>query len=499
MASASGVVVAVVYFIGVLLFVPFMGVFELNTDEGINLQKARLVRAGYSLYTQVWSDQPPVLTWLLAGTQWVFGEPVVAGRVLVLVFSCLLLCALYGIVRCSVGIGAALLSAAALAMSQAYLTLSVSVMVGLPALALAMTAVWLVRIYGRSAQRRYLLASAVFMALSVMTKMFTIFLAPLLLLEIARLTRRRTARRETQARGSWRVAAVCWAGVFAAVVLAIWFGSAISYEQLVDTHFAARDIEAWREYDGSTVVPEILMQNWVLICLAVIGISMAIARRMWDAAFPLCWLIAGLIILLLHRPVWPHQCTLLTIPLAWLAGYSVLILAGLNAMRLSRRFIMILGAAGLIALGLIGVYVVPKLSRYGEGYQKDRRAEIVELVRGDRGENPWIITDDGMIAVRAGLLTPPQATVLSAKRRRSDPNFDQSIIRAMEQYQPGHILLRHDLYSPELIAYIEQRYVRMTEYRARLYYVLAAADQRDGPTLRGDDAPGDASSETQRR
>ena len=487
---ASGAAVASAYFLGVLLLLPLIHAFELNTDEGINLQKARLVNAGYALYTEVWSDQPPLLTWMLAGTQRVSGGSVVAGRVLVLAMCGVLIGALFGVVRRSVGVWAAIVSAAALAMSQGFLTLSVSVMVGLPALAFAMVAVWLVRLYGQKKRGWMLAASGVCMALSMMTKMFTGFLVPLLLLEVVRLTVQRNGSAETGRRApAWWTACLLWAGCFTAVMLAIWFGSGLNYGQLVGTHVAAQDVEALEKYDGSSVVPEVLMQNWVIIGFAVVGVVFAIVGRRWDAALPGGWLGIALVILLNHQPVWPHHGALLTIPLAWLAGYSVLTFAGLGSVRLSRRAAVGIGAAGVAVVIPAMIYVLPKLASYGEGYDDDRRIEVVETVRERGRRNPWIITDDSMIAVRAGLLTPPQATVLSNKRRRSDPAFDQTVISAIEAYEPGQIMLRHDVYSPVLIAFIERRYERVTDFGARLYYVLPGTDQPDYPTPGQGDAP----------
>ena len=50
----------------VILFYPFRFAFELDADEGVNLMKSLLVNQGAELYTDVWSDQPPVLTYLIA-------------------------------------------------------------------------------------------------------------------------------------------------------------------------------------------------------------------------------------------------------------------------------------------------------------------------------------------------------------------------------------------------------------------------------------------------
>jgi hypothetical protein len=78
-------------FFGVMLVVfPFRATFEMDLDEGVNLMKGMLVVRGYPLYSQIWSDQPPLFTQLLAILFRLVGFEVNAA-VLVLVLSAILL------------------------------------------------------------------------------------------------------------------------------------------------------------------------------------------------------------------------------------------------------------------------------------------------------------------------------------------------------------------------------------------------------------------------
>lgn len=58
----------------VLLKTPFLREFQFDNDEGINLMKALLFERGFSLYDEIWSDQPPVFTVLLAWWFKIFGD-----------------------------------------------------------------------------------------------------------------------------------------------------------------------------------------------------------------------------------------------------------------------------------------------------------------------------------------------------------------------------------------------------------------------------------------
>ena len=117
------------------------GSYSLQVDEGLNLEKAALVDNGYRLYNDIWSDQPPLLTYALAFVHHAFPFSVAAARVTILIFSILLATSLFRVVLRFEGSLAAWSSVLFLISSELFLKLSVSVMIGLPAVALAMLAV----------------------------------------------------------------------------------------------------------------------------------------------------------------------------------------------------------------------------------------------------------------------------------------------------------------------------------------------------------------------
>ncbi len=55
-----------VYFLFLLRWYPYWNSYWIYSDEGFNLMKALLVNRGYTLYSQIWSDQPRLFTHLLA-------------------------------------------------------------------------------------------------------------------------------------------------------------------------------------------------------------------------------------------------------------------------------------------------------------------------------------------------------------------------------------------------------------------------------------------------
>ena len=170
--------------LGMLLFFPFRFRFEFDFDEGVNLIKAMLSMQGYELYSDVWSDQPPVLTALLASVFRVLGLNVNAGRLLILGFSTLALISAMDYLQRKWGILQAILGMILIITLPFYTKLSVSIMIGLPSIALAMLAFIGLSRWHEDNRNRWLILSAVFLALSVMIKIWTVILAPVFFLGI---------------------------------------------------------------------------------------------------------------------------------------------------------------------------------------------------------------------------------------------------------------------------------------------------------------------------
>jgi len=117
--------------------VPLGTALQFGPDEGFELMKAFLVSRGHALYTQVWNDQPPLHTELVALLFRVFGPSAYAGRLLTIMFAMVIVGSLYQVVRQRSGREAGLLAVLLLVSSSSFLQLSVSVMLELPAISLS--------------------------------------------------------------------------------------------------------------------------------------------------------------------------------------------------------------------------------------------------------------------------------------------------------------------------------------------------------------------------
>ena len=303
----------------VILFYPFRFAFELDADEGVNLMKSLLVNQGADLYTDVWSDQPPLLTYLIAVLFQIVGVNLTAVRLMILLFSCALFWAAVQYLRAFWGTPHAIVGGLVLILLPSYLRLSVSVMVGLPAIALAMLSFLAMSYWHKDRRKLWLVLSGLALALSVMTKLFTGLLAPLFIAGL--IAQEWRGFRRT---GSWRdflTPGVLWTCGFGITSLLIGLISIYpdGPSQLTVTHWSAQSTE----FRDPTTIAEYLSESLPAIFLAVIGSVYVIQQGRLTGLYLMAWALAGFLLLSQYSPVWYHHQLLVTIPVAILAGVAV--------------------------------------------------------------------------------------------------------------------------------------------------------------------------------
>jgi len=465
-----------------LIFFPFRQRFEFDLDEGLNAMKALLVARGYPLYTQVWSDQPPLLTYLLAACFRVFGASVDAGRILVLLFSTLLLAAVVHYLRMTWGLWHALAGGLFIILLPFYTSLSVAIMVGLPSIAFACLSLLALAAWQQYRQERWLVVSALLLGISVLIKLFTGFLAPifalgLLLEERARLVDAHSWRRVLRP-------ALLWSLIFGAVTAGaglLLVGPA-DLSQLITTHLAARQGAAFISLTEDQPISWYLRDAWPFLLLGGLGCVFAALERRWTSFYLLAWAGVAYLLLSFHAPVWYHHQFLITIPAAILAaiaaGEGIRVIP--HVLR-SRAFLS--GRTLLAALALVGFIAVlgarARLTYYSfampaslippeaptGGHETDFLAAMARYTTNTH----WVITDMPMYAFRVGLLVPPPLAAITDKRLSSGEITEEQIIQVIEKYQPEQVLLgRFDL--PTVEAYLKKDYRRIYRWgRRRLY------------------------------
>lgn len=463
--------IVLVFLAVVFLFYPDRVAFEFSTDEGINLMKAALVNDGYALYDQIWSDQPPLLTYLLSAVQALFPFKVGAGRGLVLAFSVLLLLSAYHFVELAWGRKQALAAVVLIFLSPLYLVLSNAVMVGLPAIAFAMLSLFLLGKWHRERRWLWLALSALVMGLSVLIKLFTGFLAPIFALGLLAYEYQRTVGKR------WLqilAPAVIWGGIFSLITLGsllILVGSG-NLAQLVEPHLSATRVALFQD-DFLFDINWHLKQAWPFVGLALVGGLLVVQSRRWLMLYPVAWALSAYLLLTRHTPVWDHQQLLVTIPAVLIGGVAVhqaaAVLLGIVRTTFDASRSGLLKAATVIALfTLVFTFRVP------DPFKHLSLAPSVEIEEEDLGlgnvkerfltkmikyapETNWVVTDLPMYAFRARLLVPPELAVFSSKRLETGNLTEAEIIAVIRKYQPEQVMLGRFQY-PLVERYVAQGY-----------------------------------------
>jgi 4-amino-4-deoxy-L-arabinose transferase-like glycosyltransferase len=463
--QAIPVILAGLFVALVLLFYPFRFVFELDPDEGIQLMKAMLHASGLTLYGQIYSDQPPLFTILLSGLIRLFGAKVLPARLAVLGFSTVLLVAAGEQVRRTWGWAHAATAVAFLALIPAYLQLSASVMVGLPAISVAVLSLLCLTIWHAHGRTAWLILAAALLAASVMIKLFTVVLAPAVFAGVLLIP-----HGAARARLRWADAGL-WSLVFAGVlaVLALLGVGPAHLGQLVETHLGAQGIAY---FAGETLVRH-TRDLWPLFGLAVIGVGMCVTRRVWTSLYFGAWLVLAGVLLALNTPVWYHQQLLVAVPGAVLAGIGLAEAIQLALRRGERRRGAIL--LGLVAIGLAALYLAWAVPRFVSKLHPDmpnlvpgaaltaREYDLLTLVDYFDPDGQLLITDRPMFSFRSRRELPPELANLSQKVLRGGVVTEAQIIEMIENRAAPVVLLgRFDL--PEVQAYLKQHYDQVYGY-----------------------------------
>ncbi|WP_457935402.1 pectate lyase [Mesorhizobium sp. 10J20-29] len=446
----------------VCLLGPWWSVYEFNSDEGLNLQKGLLVAQGYSLYSEIWSDQPPVLTYVLAAVQSLFPFSVTAARATILAFGALMAASLFRTVARFEGLAAGWIAVLLLACSSLYLELSVAVLIGLPAVALAMLSVDLATSATGNARAYRAAGSGVVFGLAVLTKMFALMIFPALLAGLWLAARNGAAhdRRAGITLTGWFLLA--FVATAMAILLAI---AGFAFDQLIGTHLAARSAPVFDRFGGFAKVIEILSEgSSVAFYFTVLFGIAAFCRRPGSMLLvPLLWLVAGLLMLGFHRPLWQHHLLILVPPLCWLGGVgfkSLFVPAerlGIanrvaehrnRRVRLAGRLLILALAPGLTILAYHSLKDARRTLNKAPSFDEELARTTLALLGDQSG---YLITDKPIDAFRSGKAVPPNLAVWSAKRVITGSIGEDEIVLEVKARPTSQVMLRRHAHGDGLL------------------------------------------------
>lgn len=464
-------IIPVGFFALVYAWLP-LDVFQFDPDEGIQLIKADLYAKGFDLYGELWNDQPPLFTVILSGWLAIFGKSVLAGRLLVLSFATLLVWAFTQSVRLTVGPFPAIASLLWLLISSYFLRLSASVMIGIPALALAMLSIYALLRYFNTMQAIWIPVSGGLLALSLEIKVFTVFLIPILLLY--GLCYRPKSLSSSSLTSQKITVLLGWMGAFIAVLgITLFVLPFPDLEQTFQSHFSDQLQQVYDRQDSLDLLFKPFGLDYDFLLWGLLGIGAIIRSEQRFYNIPLLWLITALILLLNHQPIWYHHHLLLSIPLAWLGAYGIQFAYDffqqenwrINwSSRWPQRTIL----GGLITIfAFLSIKLIPvKIAEIqtdmdGVIARSSGYFEALQQVIAQSDSTQWLFTDLPIYGFYADLNIPPELAVLSRKRLGSDNLTAEQLRQLLQQYQPHQVVLgRIQAVQEALNADLVQGYVK---------------------------------------
>jgi hypothetical protein len=471
------------FFAVMFLYHPFREVFQFDVDEGYGGMKALLLARGYPLYTEIWSDQPPLFTYVLAVCIRFFGTDINAARTLVLLFSTALVAIAAHLLRTTWGSWHALAGVVFIFLLPYYTTLSVSVMVAVPIMTFAMFSLLALQAWHNRRQDRWLILSAVALSLAVLTKLFIAFLAPVFVLGI--LLEEWTREGKAHPWPKILRPVLVWGFTFGLIIFVagVTLIGPTGINQLLGVPLTAATNKAYLNLVDSMPITYYLEDSWSILILAIIGSHFVALEHRRISYYLLAWAVSAFIMLFFYAPVWYHHQLLITVPAAMLAGISV----G-EALRSlpqiirtrpipNRKAILTFSAvAGLIFTLIVRLpLTLPDFDRPPVFITKAAHAPwtgqmFLTKMTNHAPQTQWVVTTLTMYAFRTGLSVPPVLAVPSFKRIATGGITEKQIIAIVDEYKPEQVLIRDDQ-LPLLEEHLKAGYRVLLEDRMMVLYL----------------------------
>ncbi|MEM8722864.1 MAG: glycosyltransferase family 39 protein [Cyanobacteria bacterium P01_G01_bin.39] len=486
------IVLPLIFFIGGLSIINWYGCFEFDPDEGINLIKAFLLNSDYQLYQDIWNDQPPLLTYLLSWWFKLFEANVDLARILILLCSTILLWQTWLILYLLGGVLHAYIGCLFLLIAPNYWKLSVSVMVGLPCITLALGALLSIILWHKTYKRRWLIVSALLLSLSVLTKLFTFFIAPIILGGI--ICDHLKQLKKTSWYHKLQLPAL-WLIIFSgsSLLILILLVGIDNIDLLVNNHTSARTIEAFQDMAlGRSIKNDYRL---FLIGFTIWGSIIACKRQQWQILYFAAWSSIAYWLLINHRPIWYHQVLLLQVPAIIMVGYALgniittAVHSGRTYFRFNFRIILTFFTTVVFYCAILLIGEQTKTTSKEINYlSKACNSDIISTshdqqfltaIEQSSQHSDWLVTDSPIFAFRAGMPVPPQTAVLSRKQLETGNITEEQLIEIIKQYQPHQILFKRFEWS-SVVDFLQQDYrLQRQQDNFRLYVKAEAANNNN--------------------
>jgi hypothetical protein len=436
-------------------------------DEAGYIAVPWMVKAGHSLYTEVYSPSPPFFTLSIVAAFKIWGNSIEIARAVIVAYSALGLLAAALLAREVSGRVAGLAAVLLLFFSPEYFRLSRVTMSEVPAVSLALTSLLASLVYWRRGRKGWLILSGLTLAASLLVKLVTLFALPLPILAVVLrhfYPLSPGAGRSMAERVKWMALdSAVWAASFCLPILLclLIYDPRAMYEQAVALHWQGRE---FHPVDYGRRGPRILGYLWQdrgLLMLALGGSLSCWLRRSRQALPVVAWFLLGTVMMVNQAPLTAHHMLPMVPPLAILAG--VMVQESWDSWRalIKRRHwrgaILPAVGVGLVAFYLVNWPAVAELNweevartNAPEGLVED----AISLLKQVTAPGDFVISDDPLIVLLAGRNIPPTLTGADWRRLNVGYLTAEQLVVLSEQYDASAIVFWRERFD-SLAAYAE--------------------------------------------
>jgi hypothetical protein len=447
--------------------------FSHDYDEGVYLQSLLALDAGHSIYSSVFSSQPPLFLYSMLPLFHLDGPSVVAARVSLVLFALVGLVAVWRLGR-RAGPSSGLL-APALMLSVGPFVLSTDRLAATtPSVAMSVVGVVLAGTAARrSGRARLALATSagLVLAVAIMIKLLGVVavvpavlflvLPPTAWPDIESGTDDRDAAPSWNWRSSLSATIALAAGTIGGVVAvgAIFWSHGDLYQQVVSFHLQVRGVRAGLLFNLKNLTFAALTIPVFLAALLATGI--VVWRRLRSATIYLAWLVTAGVFLLLQHPLFsPHKLVLVPAAALMVAGLPAW-LARSGAPEQVGRWCR-LAVSAVVLVGLIGLTYDTVTATRSPGRTTTL---MIDAIRANVPTSTLVVTDDQVVVAAAGRRVPPSLVDTSNVRFEAGSLTADELIRVTDA-EAGAVLLTGGRFDhvPEFTAWVEQHMDRVATF-----------------------------------
>jgi hypothetical protein len=453
-------------FVGLQVSLPLGNAVLIGADEGFELAKATLLVHGHALYSEVWNDQPPLHTFIVAQLMRRVSSDVLVPRLLTVVSGVVLLGGMFWLIYRVCGLGVACLTVGLMMASPGFLELSVSCMLEIPSLAPAVMALCVLWSWRSRWHAGEIVAGALFGA-ALLVKLLPVILLPLAVVIVWLRDQRLEETGSDGGREMLKMAptdvgdygvgvgrsvrgllvfCVSMVVLFVAIEWLIEVGAYLEhFRQTWVSHFGPA---LSMEYGSAADHPfewGILLRNWDLTIPAALGVAMCWhhRRRISWCMLPVTWLVLMLVTFAMHRPWWSYYYVHIALPLSWCAAIGIV--WAWEWFRKARGLGLRVAATlfALCAISWMGARV------YFQGQEIRRSPQlhsalVLQEIERLRPFARFLYADEPVYSFHAGIPMPPALAVLPLKRFWSGEMTNARLVTELESARPEILLLRND-------------------------------------------------------